>query len=48
MKNNEIVIRPSDKGSQIVIFDKNDYAQMIENHLQDEQIYEEVAPIKVE
>ena len=40
MKNKEIVIRPSDKGSQIVILDKIDYIELIEHHLQDDKTYE--------
>ena len=48
MKNPSIIIRPSDKGSQIVIFDKEDYVNLIENHLKDNHIYDPVNPIKVE
>ena len=40
MKDDEIVIRPADKGSGVVIIDKKDYMEKLENELSDTSTYQ--------
>ena len=41
MNDDSIVIRPSDKGSQIVIFETQEYEQLIQDALEDDTTYQE-------
>ena len=45
IKDDSIIIRPSDKGQQVVLFNADDYANQIEQHLQDCNIYKQTDPI---
>ena len=37
-----VVIKPADKGSAVVVWDRNDYLKEAERQLSDEKIYEEI------
>ena len=42
VKDSNIIIKPADKGSAVVVWDKEDYLRECENQLNDKNIYEKI------
>ena len=42
MRDENIIIKPADKGSAVVVWDRIDYMKECDNHLNDENVYKEI------
>ena len=42
MDDDSIIIRPSDKGSQVVVLDAIKYCELVENNISNSEIYTEI------